>query len=145
MAENGAPWLLAVDGAARGNPGPAGCGAVIYDSSGAVVHELSKYLGHATNNVAEYQGLLMGLRAALELGQKNLVIQTDSQLIVRQLTGAYRVKDEKLKVLFEQARGLLRRLDSYRIVHVGREMNKFADRLANRGIDRAIRRRTDAG
>ena len=125
MAENGAPWLLAVDGAARGNPGPAGCGAVIYDSSGAVV--------------------LMGLRGALELGQKNLVIQTDSQLMVRQLTGAYRVKDEKLKVLFEQATALLRRLDSYRIVHVGREMNKFADRLANRAIDRALRRGTDAG
>ena len=145
MAENGAPWLLAVDGAARGNPGPAGCGAVIYDSSGAVIRELSKYLGHATNNVAEYQGLLMGLQAALELGQKNLVIQSDSQLLVRQLTGTYRVKDGKLKVLFEQATALLQRLDSYRIVHVRRERNKSADRLAKLGIDRALRRITDTG
>ena len=73
-----------VDGAARGNPGPAGCGAVICDENGAVVRELSRYLGHATNNVAEYQALLMGLEALIELKRKRIVVQSDSQLLVRQ-------------------------------------------------------------
>ena len=140
MAENGAPWLLAVDGAARGNPGPAGCGAVIYDSSGAVVHELSKYLGRATNNVAEYEGLLMGLEALLRLRKKRIRVQSDSQLLVRQLNGEYRVRDEKLKPLFERAVRLLRQFDAYRIVHVPREMNRLADRLANKGIDDALKK-----
>ena len=126
-----------VDGAARGNPGEAGCGAVIVDAQGAVVKELSRYLGRTTNNVAEYEGLLMGLRALLELGSKHMVVQSDSQLMVRQLNGEYRVKDEKLKELFEQAVGLLRRFASYRILHVRREMNKLADRLANQGVDQA--------
>lgn len=128
-----------VDGAARGNPGDAGCGAAICDENGAVVKELSRYLGCATNNVAEYEGLLMGLEALLQLGQKNVVVQSDSQLLVRQLNGEYRVKDEKLKVLFQRAMDLLRQFDSYRILHVRRDMNRLADRLANRGIDKAMR------
>lgn len=131
-------WLLMVDGAARGNPGEAGCGAVIADENGMVIKELSRYLGRTTNNVAEYAALLMGLEALLELGQKHIVVQSDSELMVRQLNGEYRVKDEKLKALFEQAIGLLRQFDSYRILHVRRDMNKLADRLANRGIDQAI-------
>ena len=129
-------WL---DGAARGNPGEAGCGAVIADENGMVIKELSRYLGRTTNNVAEYAALLMGLEALLELGQKHIVVQSDSELMVRQLNGEYRVKDEKLKVLFEQAIGLLRQFDSYRILHVRRDMNKLADRLANRGIDQAVK------
>jgi len=131
-----------VDGAARGNPGEAGCGAAIYDDTGAVVKELSRYLGHAANNVAEYEGLLLGLEALLELGRKKIVVQSDSQLLVRQLNGEYRVKDEKLKVLHQRALALLRQFDSYRILHVRREMNKLADRLANRGIDDATKRKT---
>jgi ribonuclease HI len=137
MTESRKPWLLMVDGAARGNPGEAGCGAAILDENGALVKALSRYLGRATNNVAEYEGLLMGLEALLQLGQKNIVVQSDSQLMVRQLNGEYRVKDEKLKVLFQRARDLLRKFGSYRIVHVRREMNQLADRLANRGIDQA--------
>lgn len=144
MAEPRARWLLMVDGAARGNPGDAGCGAAIYDENGIVVKELSRYLGRATNNVAEYEGLLMGLEALIELGPKNVIVQSDSQLMVRQLNGEYRVKDEKLKALFDHAMRLLRQFDSYRILHVRREMNKLADRLANLGIDQAIKR-TDAG
>jgi len=132
-------WLLMVDGAARGNPGEAGCGAVICDESGAVVKELSRYLGHATNNVAEYEGLLMGLEALIQLGKKRIRVQSDSQLLVRQLNGQYRVKDEKLKLLFDRAVILLRQFDSFRIVHVPRESNKLADRLANQGIDDALR------
>ena len=128
-----------VDGAARGNPGEAGCGAAIYDDTGAVVKELSRYLGHATNNVAEYEGLMLGLEALLELRRKKIVVQSDSQLLVRQLNGEYRVKDEKLKVLHQRALALLRQFDSYRILHVRREMNKLADRLANRGIDDATK------
>ena len=139
MAELQSEWLLMVDGAARGNPGPAGCGAVICDEKGAVVRELSRYLGHATNNVAEYEALLMGLEALIELKRNKIVVQSDSQLLVRQLNGEYRVKDEKLKVLYQRAAGLLRQFGSYRIVHVRRELNKAADRLANRGIDEAAR------
>ena len=108
MAEAPKLWLLMVDGAARGNPGEAGCGAVIADENGVVVKELSRYLGRTTNNVAEYEGLLMGLEALLKLGQKHIVVQSDSQLLVRQLNGEYRVRDEKLKVLFAQATRLLR-------------------------------------
>jgi ribonuclease HI len=140
MPETEKPWLLMVDGAARGNPGEAGCGAAILDEHGAIVKELSGYLGRTTNNVAEYEGLLMGLKALLELDRKHIVVQSDSQLMVRQLNGEYRVKDEKLKSLHEQASQLLRRFTSYRIVHVRRDMNKLADRLANRGADRALRR-----
>ena len=139
MAEAPKLWLLMVDGAARGNPGEAGCGAVIADENGVILKELSRYLGRTTNNVAEYEGLLMGLEALLKLGQKHIVVQSDSQLLVRQLNGEYRVRDEKLKVLFAQATRLLRQFGSYRIVHVRREMNKLADRLANRGIDQAIK------
>ena len=139
MAEAPKQWLLMVDGAARGNPGEAGCGAVIADENGVVVKELSRYLGRTTNNVAEYEGLLMGLEALLKLGQKHIVVQSDSQLLVRQLNGEYRVRDEKLKVLFAQAMRLLHQFGSYRILHVRREMNKLADRLANRGIDHAIK------
>lgn len=128
-----------VDGASRGNPGDAGCGAAIFDENGAVVKELSRYLGRATNNVAEYQGLLMGLQALLQMGARKIVVQSDSQLLVRQLNGEYRVRDEKLKVLFDGAMSLLRQFDSHRIVHVRREMNKLADRLANRGIDEAAK------
>ncbi|MGH7828549.1 MAG: ribonuclease HI family protein [Candidatus Binatia bacterium] len=130
-------WVLMVDGAARGNPGEAGCGAAIYDESGKLLRELCRYLGHATNNVAEYEGLLMGLEGALELGGKKVQVQSDSQLLVRQLNGLYRVKDEKLKKLHEKAVALLRQFDSYRIIHIGREKNRRADRLANQAIDGA--------
>jgi ribonuclease HI len=139
MAEAENEWLLMVDGAARGNPGNAGCGAAICDETGAVVKELSRYLGHATNNVAEYEALLMGLEALSQLGRKKIRVQSDSQLLVRQLNGQYRVKDEKLKRLFERAKTLLRGFDKVHILHVPRESNKLADRLANQGIDDAMK------
>jgi ribonuclease HI len=140
MSELADEWLLMVDGAARGNPGDAGCGAVILDRNGTVVKELSRYLGRATNNVAEYEGLLMGLEALLRLGKKRIRVQSDSQLLVRQLNGEYQVKDEKLKTLFQKAMSLLRQFDAYRILHVPRELNKLADRLANKGIDEATKK-----
>ena len=132
--------ILMVDGAARGNPGEAGCGAVILDESGAVIKEVSRYLGRTTNNVAEYEALLLGLEALIDLGKKVVRIQSDSQLLVRQLNGEYRVKDKKLRRLFDSAVILLRRFDKVRIVHVPRELNKHADRLANRGIDDGLKR-----
>jgi len=140
MAESEKEWLLMVDGAARGNPGEAGCGAAICDENGAVVKELSRYLGHATNNVAEYEALLMGLDAVLQMGKKRIRVQSDSQLLVRQLNGEYRVKDAKLKELFRRAVSLLRCFDAYRILHVPRELNRLADRLANRGVDDAVKK-----
>jgi len=103
------------------------------DQNSIVVKELSRYLGRGTNNVAEYPGLLIGLEALPQL-KKNTVVQSDSQLMVRQLNDEDRVKDEKLKELFRRAVSLLRQFDSYRILHVSREKNKLADRLANRGI-----------
>ena len=141
MSEAQKPWLVMVDGASRGNPGQAGCGAAIIDENGTVAkEELSRHLGHATNNVAEYEALLMGLEALLQLGRKTIIVQSDSELLVRQLNDQYRVKDEKLKVLFQRAMTLLRQFDSYRILHVRREMNKLADRLANQGIDDVAKR-----
>jgi ribonuclease HI len=130
-----AEWLLMVDGAARGNPGDTGCGAAICDETGAVVKELSRYLGKTTNNVAEYEALLMGLEALISMGKKWIRVQSDSELMVRQLNGQYRVRDPKLWTLFERAQSLLRHFDRYNILHVRREANKLADRLANRGID----------
>lgn len=124
-----------VDGAARGNPGEAGCGAVIFDETGRVLEELCRYLGHATNNVAEYQGLLMGVEGVLRLGGKRLRVQSDSELMVRQLNGLYRVKDDKLRRLYKKVLDLLHRLEAYRIIHVAREHNRLADQLANRAID----------
>ncbi len=129
-----------VDGAARGNPGEAGCGAVIFDEAGAVREEVFRYLGKATNNVAEYEGLLMGLEAVLRLGGTRLKVQSDSQLLVRQLNGLYRVKDQKLRPLYQQALRLLQRLETCRIIHIGREQNRQADRLANQAIDTALKR-----
>ena len=139
MPDPESEWLLMVDGAARGNPGEAGCGAAIFDENAALVNELSCYLGRATNNVAEYEALLMGLKAVLESGKKKICIQSDSELLVRQLNGEYRVKDEKLKLLFQKVTDLLRQFDAYRILHVPRESNRVADRLANRGIDEALK------
>jgi ribonuclease HI len=140
MPKSDGEWLVMVDGAARGNPGEAGCGALIIDDNGNVVKELSRYLGRTTNNVAEYEGLLMGLDALIRLGKRRVRVQSDSQLLVRQLNGEYRVKDEKLKTLFQSARALLRQFDGYRILYVPRELNKLADRLANKGIDDAIKK-----
>jgi len=137
-----AEWLLMVDGAARGNPGEAGCGAVICDETGAVVKELCCYLGQSiTNNVAEYEALNMGLEGVLALGGKELRVQSDSELLVRQLNGLYRVKDEKLKKLYRKALGLLQQLETCRIVHVVREQNRLADRLANQAIDDTLKKR----
>lgn len=123
------------DGASRGNPGEAGIGYVIYGSDGAVLKEESDYLGKATNNVAEYTALIRSLQDSLKLGGSRVQVYSDSELIVKQIKGEYRVKSPGLEPLFLQAKGLCARFDSFEIKHVSREKNKVADQLANKGID----------
>jgi ribonuclease HI len=128
-------YLLYTDGAARGNPGPAGAGAYICALDGEVVAEIAEYLGETTNNVAEYQALLSGLRKLVEIGAEEIEIRADSELMVKQIKGEYRVKHPNLKPLFQEALALLKKIPRYSIKHIEREKNKEADRLANRAID----------
>ena len=128
-----------VDGGARGNPGPAGYGVAIQDASGHPVAELSEYLGHRTNNYAEYQGLLAALRYASEHQFKALKVISDSELMVRQMKGIYKVRHPELRKLYDEAQQLVRRLEHFEIKHALREHNKTADRLANQAMDRGQR------
>ena len=131
-----AAYTAHVDGGARGNPGPAGYGVAINDPSGHPVAELSEYLGHRTNNYAEYQGLLAALRYAAENQIKALKVISDSELMVRQMKGIYKVRHPELRKLYEQAQQLVRRLEHFEIRHALREHNQIADRLANEAMDR---------
>ncbi len=126
------------DGAARGNPGPAGAGAVVLDGEGRVLARLGRFLGKQTNNVAEYQGLLLGLRRAHQMGAREVEVRADSQLLIRQLQGKYAVKNEVLKRLHEEALALLRSFDRYELLHVPREQNALADEMSNRAIDEQL-------
>jgi len=130
---------LYTDGGARGNPGPAGIGAVLLTASGDVVEELGDFIGKATNNVAEYQALLAGLELALDRGVEHLDVFLDSELVVRQVNGQYKVKDAGLKPLHAQACQLLSRFPEVNVKHVRREQNAEADRLVNEAIDAAGR------
>jgi probable phosphoglycerate mutase len=125
-----------IDGGARGNPGPAGYGVRIEQSDGTIV-ELKQSLGVATNNVAEYKGLLAALEWAVQHGIHQLRVRSDSELLVKQLRGEYRVKNPGLQPLYEQARGLIRQIGRVTFEHVRRELNKDADRLANEAMDEA--------
>lgn len=124
-----------VDGGARGNPGPAGYGAHIVDADGVVLAELFAPLGTATNNVAEYHGLLAALRWALEHGHSRVHVRADSLLLVEQMRGHYRVRNEGLKPLFHEAQRLAGQIGTVTFEHVRREANKDADRLSNLGMD----------
>jgi probable phosphoglycerate mutase len=125
-----------IDGGSRGNPGPAAAGVVVTSADGTVLHEAGIYLGRATNNVAEYRGLLAGLEAAATLGATEVQLVSDSELLVRQMTGEYRVKNAGLIPLAEQARGLAARFTTCSFRHVRREKNLRADRLVNQALDR---------
>jgi ribonuclease HI len=127
------------DGAARGNPGPAGAGAVITDAKGNVLARLGHYLGRQTNNVAEYQGLLLGLRRAQEMGAREVDVRADSQLMIRQLKGEYAVRNAALKPLHAEALRLLRGFSRFELTHVPREQNSLADEMSNRAIDEEMR------
>ena len=132
------------DGGARGNPGPAGYGVVINNESGKKIATLSQYLGHQTNNFAEYQGLIAALEYALEHGPKALKVISDSELLVRQIKGIYKVKNPVLQDLHARAKELIAQLDWFSIGHALREHNQEADRLANEAMDRGMGRRAGA-
>jgi ribonuclease HI len=124
------------DGGSRGNPGPAGAGAVI-TIDGETVGSISHFLGTATNNVAEYTGLVLALKKAKELGIQHVEVSMDSELVVKQMHGEYKVKNQGLIPLFLEARKLADTFASFKIVHVKREYNRDADRLANQAMDLA--------
>jgi len=133
--------VMYTDGGARGNPGPAGAGAYVTDGEGYVLAEVSVYLGEKTNNWAEYQAIVLGLEKlhtlyGKALSDMHIVIRMDSELVVRQLHGIYKVKHPELKVQCEKVRDLLETLSHVDIMHVRREYNKDADRLANEAMDR---------
>lgn len=134
-AEAPASLRLFSDGAARGNPGPAGAGAVLMDTEGRVVARLGRFLGVQTNNHAEYMGLLLGLKHARSLGVKELEVLADSELLIRQLQGRYQVKSPTLRPLYEEARALLGHFTRVKLTHVPREKNQAADEMSNRAID----------
>jgi ribonuclease HI len=128
------------DGGARGNPGPAGYGVVIKDQSGNRVAALSEYLGHQTNNFAEYQGLIAAIEYALQHGPKALKLISDSELLVRQIKGIYKVKNPTLRDLHARAKELIAQLEWFSIGHAMREHNQEADRLANEAMDKGMGR-----
>lgn len=129
-----------IDGGARGNPGPAGYGVVIQDEGGRKVAALSEYLGHQTNNFAEYQGLIAALEYAVNKGHKALKVISDSELMVRQIKGIYKVKNAALQDLHARAKELIAQLDWFSIGHVLRGQNQEADQLANAAMDKGMGR-----
>jgi ribonuclease HI len=134
-------WVTAhCDGGARGNPGPAGYGALLQDESGAVLAELSEFLGNRTNNYAEYSGLLGCLQWALDHGRPRLRVVSDSELMVKQIQGKYKVNSPDLRPLWEEARRRIAQLERFEISHALRHKNKAADQLANDAMDRGTNR-----
>jgi ribonuclease HI len=130
--------IINTDGGARGNPGPAGIGVVICSSDGKVSEYYKEYIGEATNNVAEYKALIRALIEAKSLGGSELLIQMDSELIVRQMQGRYKIKEPTLKVLASEVLKLMSNFSKVTFTHVPREKNKEADKLVNEAIDAAI-------
>lgn len=129
--------VINTDGGARGNPGPAGIGVVIKNDSGITVSTHNMYIGHATNNIAEYKALLLALREARLLGGESLLINMDSELVVRQMQGRYKIKEPNLKDLAQEVLFKIKDFKSVEFRHVPRELNKEADKLVNQAIDLA--------
>jgi ribonuclease HI len=129
--------IVQFDGGSRGNPGPAGIGVTLTDEDGTPLYEMGEFLGNCTNNVAEYTALVRGLAAAKVLGATKITVKADSELVVRQINGIYKVKSPDLKPLFQRAMALIEELPDVKIVHVYREKNERADELANMAMDRA--------
>lgn len=127
---------LQFDGGSRGNPGPAGIGVVVRAGDGTPLVTLGRFIGRATNNVAEYTALITAMEEARKLGAKSISIRGDSELIIKQLKGEYRVKHPDMKVLYEQAMDLIRKFDQVEIGHNLRDKNELADKLANMAMDR---------
>src|ERR1700677_3846387 len=141
LFENSGESIVAYcDGGSRGNPGPAGFGVYIQDSAGKVLAELSEFVGKRTNNFAEYSALLASLEFAIANGHMSLRVVSDSELMVKQIKGQYRVSSPELRPLYDEARRRISRLDHFQIEHVLREKNRHADRLANLTMDRGMGR-----
>ena len=128
-------FFLYADGGSRGNPGPAGIGAVILDAKKKKVKEVFKYIGETTNNNAEYNALITGLEEVRCLGGDEVIVNLDSELVVKQINGEYRVKNAEIKPLFEKAIDALKDFKSFEIRHIDRSKNKEADRLVNKAIN----------
>jgi probable phosphoglycerate mutase len=128
-----------IDGGSRGNPGPAAFGVAIKTAQGRSITAFARFIGETTNNFAEYQGLLAALDFALSHGYSRLRVVTDSELMARQISGRYKVRNPDLKPLYEKAQAMIARLESFSIRHVHREQNREADRLANQALDKAER------
>lgn len=123
-----------IDGASRGNPGPAGIGIIIYDNTGKCIRKIYKYIGKVTNNIAEYTALNFALQEALISNFRNISIKTDSQLLARQLKGDYKVKSDNIKPLYLLAKNLIETIDKVEIIHINRTQNKDADKLASLAV-----------
>lgn len=136
---------LHTDGGARGNPGPAGIGAVLYDEAGAEIGEVSASVGVTTNNVAEYKALIAGLELALELGVSEIDVKCDSQLVVSQVSGEWKIKSDQLRSLAAKAERLLYKFERHSLTHVPRAANARADELANQAMDAAARAERSRG
>lgn len=128
-------FLIYVDGGSRGNPGPAGIGVVILDANKKKIKEIWKYIGEATNNIAEYTALIHGLEEAANLRADEITVHMDSELVARQLSGEYKVKNADIKPLFEKALGILKNFRSFEIKRIDREKNKEADKLVNKALN----------
>ena len=127
--------LIYIDGAARGNPGPAAYGVIVKNRKGEVLARVARSLGRATNNLAEYRALLAALECSLERGYHRVKMYSDSQLLTRQINGEYKVRNADLLLLHRRARDIITRLEAFSITHVPREKNRDADRLANQALD----------
>jgi len=126
--------IIYTDGASSGNPGPAAIGAVIQDGQGRVISRISRRIGRATNNQAEYRAIIAALEEAVRLGAREVDIKSDSELVVKQLKGRYRVKKATLRPLYQKVVQLIGSLEAFTIAHIPREQNREADRLANRAL-----------
>ena len=133
--------IVNVDGASKGNPGEAGIGVAVFDKDLNVVQESCEYIGVATNNIAEYKALILGAKLAIKFNAKNTLFKSDSELMVKQIMGEYRVKNTQLKSLYSEVQSLLGKLPEWEIKHVPREENKEADLLANKGIEMSTENR----
>jgi ribonuclease HI len=132
--------IIQIDGASRGNPGPAGIGVVVSEAGGAVIREVREFIGTTTNNVAEYRSLLRGMELAVDIGAKSVLFRTDSELMANQIRGKYKVKNKALISLYDLAKERMARFQKVDIEHVGRSNNKRADILANIAIDSAMKK-----
>ncbi len=131
--------VVNVDGASRGNPGDSGIGVAIFDKDSNLINEACDYLGVATNNIAEYNALILGVKLSTKYNAKRILFKSDSELMVKQIKGEYKVKNPQLKLLFTEVQSLLKKLPNWKIMHVRREENSEADLLANKGIDTSVK------